>query len=102
MLIIVTLFLVLGCFFFAVGVIGLIRFPDTLTRLHATTKCDTLGAGLVLVGLSLYFGLSLTSAKLILIVVFVWITNPTAAHVIANSTFMRRALASTTVTKVDK
>lgn len=40
-----------GAFFFLAGTMGLLRFPDTLTRLHALTKADNLGLGLVVVGL---------------------------------------------------
>jgi len=48
-------FMVGGLFFFFVGTVGLIRLPDVLTRMHATTKCDTLGAGLIVVGVVLYW-----------------------------------------------
>lgn len=41
----------LGAFFFLAGTVGLLRFPDTLTRLHALTKADNLGLGLVVLGL---------------------------------------------------
>jgi multicomponent Na+:H+ antiporter subunit G len=40
-----------GAFFFLAGTVGLLRFPDTLTRLHALTKADNLGLGLVVIGL---------------------------------------------------
>ena len=40
-----------GAFFFLAGMVGLLRFPDTLTRLHALTKADNLGLGLVVLGL---------------------------------------------------
>lgn len=45
--------LVLGSFFFVAGTLGLLRFPDVYSRLHAVTKADTLGLGLVVLGLSL-------------------------------------------------
>lgn len=73
-----------GVFFFAVGVAGLLRFPDIYTRLHATTKCDTLGAGLILLGLALQ-GSPVVAVKLVLIIILLWITNPTAAHVISRA-----------------
>ena len=75
-----------GLFFFLVGTVGLIRLPDAFTRMHATTKADTLGAGLILLGLILISGFSLTSLKLLIILVFIWITNPTSAHIIAKAT----------------
>ncbi|MEW5920080.1 MAG: monovalent cation/H(+) antiporter subunit G [Bacillota bacterium] len=79
-----TLFILAGVFFFTVGVVGLLRFPDVYTRLHATTKCDTLGAGLILVGLALQGSPSVV-VKLVLIIILLWITNPTAAHVISRA-----------------
>ncbi|HKL78010.1 MAG TPA: monovalent cation/H(+) antiporter subunit G [Gammaproteobacteria bacterium] len=48
-----ALLLVVGVAFFAAGTVALLRFPDTLTRLHALTKADNLGLGLVVVGLAL-------------------------------------------------
>jgi len=74
-------------FFFSVGTIGLLRMPDTFTRMHATTKSDTLGAGLALLALMIYRGLDVITLKLIFILVFVWITTPTAAHIMAKATY---------------
>jgi multicomponent Na+:H+ antiporter subunit G len=74
-----------GLFFFFVGTMGLIRLPDVLTRMHATTKADTLGAGLIVLGVVVYFGFSLASLKALLILAFIWLTNPTAAHIIAKA-----------------
>lgn len=83
------LFLLGGAFFFFVGTTGLIRMPDVFCRMHATTKCDTLGAGLILVGLMIFNGLSMISLKLLLILIFIWITNPTAAHIIAKAEYKK-------------
>lgn len=82
-----ALFLSAGLFFFAAGTLGLIRFPDVLTRMHATTKCDTLGAGLVLVGLMFFPGGLYLRLKLALVIVFLWLTNPTAAHYMARAVY---------------
>ena len=78
-------FMVGGLFFFFVGTVGLIRLPDVLTRMHATTKCDTLGAGLIVLGVVLYLGFTLASLKALLMLAFIWLTNPTAAHIIAKA-----------------
>jgi len=86
-LILSIIFMIGGLFFLSVGVVGLIRLPDTYTRLHATTKCDTMGAGLVLVALALQADFTV-AAKLIIITVFIWVTNPTAAHVIAKAAYV--------------
>ena len=76
-----------SAFFFAVGTLGLIRMPDTYTRMHASTKCDTLGAGLALLALAVYSGFSIISIKSIIVIAFIWITNPTAAHIIAKAKY---------------
>jgi len=60
-----------GAFFFLAGTVGLLRFPDTLTRLHALTKADNLGLGLVVLGLvpqSLRDGLKLVCVWLLVLV----------------------------------
>ncbi len=74
-----------GLFFFSVGTIGLLRLPDLFTRAHSTAKCDTLGALLCLSGLIVYSGFNVTSLKLLLVIIFIWITNPTATHLITNA-----------------
>lgn len=75
----------LGVFFLLMGAIGLVRFPNFYARMHAAGKCDTLGALLVLLGLAAYHGASLSSAKILLIAVFVFLTSPTATHAVARA-----------------
>ncbi|MCJ7691654.1 MAG: monovalent cation/H(+) antiporter subunit G [Clostridiaceae bacterium] len=89
--IIVTIFLLGGLFFFMVGTLGIIRFPDIFTRAHSSSKCDTLGAILCLSSLIVLEGLDMVSLKFILILVFVWIANPTATHLIAKAEHIRQA-----------
>lgn len=79
-----------GLFFFTVGTIGILRFPEMYTRAHSAAKCDTLGAVLILLGLALYSGISYASLKLLLMIIFLWITNPTATHLIAKAHLRRR------------
>ena len=74
-----------GAVFLLVGAIGLLRFPDFYTRLHAVSVCDTLGAGLVLIGLMLQGGLSLVTVKLLLIFYFMLFSGPTAVHALAEA-----------------
>ncbi len=74
-----------GAFFLMVSSIGMIRFPDFYTRAHAVGKSDTLGLMLTLAGLAVYSGLDLTTLKLIVIILFVMIANPTATHVITGA-----------------
>lgn len=89
--ILVSLLLVSGIFFFAVAVIGMLRLPDFYTRLHAASKCDTLGLMLILLALIFFilqdFTLAnvLVSLKLLALLGFVFIASPTAAHAITES-----------------
>ena len=77
-----------GVFFLLVGSIGLIRLPDFFSRSHATGKADTLGILLVLLGFIIYEGFTLNSAKMLLIIVFVALTNPTAIHALARAAYL--------------
>ena len=60
-------FLGLGCLFFFAGTVGLLRFPDVYTRLHALTKADNLGLGFILLGLLPYADNAITAMKLVLV-----------------------------------
>ncbi len=75
----------LGSLVVLVGLIGVYRMPDFYTRLHAASIVDTLGTMLIILGLVLIAGLSLVSVKLILIMLFILITTPAAAHALAKS-----------------
>ena len=74
-----------GAIFLLIGAIGVLRFPDFYTRLHAVSVCDTLGAGLVLVGLMFQGGLSLVTVKLLLVFYFMMFSGPTAVHALAQA-----------------
>ena len=74
-----------GAGFLLVGAIGVLRFPDFFTRLHAVSVIDTMGTGLVLLGLMLQGGLSLVTVKLMLIFYFMIFTGPTAVHALAEA-----------------
>ena len=74
-----------GVFFLGLGAVGLLRFPDFYTRMHAAGKCDTLGILLVLVGLAILEGPTLTGVKIIFIGVFLFLTSPSATHAIAKA-----------------
>lgn len=88
--IIVTIFLFGGLFFFMVGTLGIIRFPDVFTRAHSAAKCDTLGAMLSLSSLIILKGFSLVSLKILVILIFVLIASPTATHLIAKGEYTRQ------------
>jgi multicomponent Na+:H+ antiporter subunit G len=78
-------FLVAGGLLGIIGGIGIHRFPDFYTRLHAAGITDTLCAALILSGLGLQSGFSLVSFKLVLVFAFILFTSPTASHVLANA-----------------
>jgi len=65
-------------------VFGVFRFKYVLNRIHFAAKCDTFGVLLIFLSLMLMMGLSFASFKLLLIVTFIWITNPVSSHLIAN------------------
>ena len=77
--------LLLGFAFILTGVIGILRLPDFYARLHAVGKCDTLGVGLMVGALSVLEGLTLTTLKILLIVLFIGLGNPTATHVLGRA-----------------
>ena len=72
-----------GCYFMLAGTVGLLRFPDVLARLHAVTKADNLGLGLIVVGLAIQSGSILTSIKMALIWLFVLLAGATSCYLIA-------------------
>lgn len=74
-----------GVFFAVVAVIGLIRLPDLYTRTHSTSKSETLGAVLTLAAVALAFDGTLSTMKAALLLLFMFITNPTAAHAIVRA-----------------
>jgi multicomponent Na+:H+ antiporter subunit G len=69
------------------GAAGVLRFPDVYTRIHAASITDTGGASLVLLGLGLIAGLSLTALKLAFVWFFIMLTTPVAANALANAAF---------------
>lgn len=74
-----------GALAIIIGLLGIFRMPDFFTRLHAASVIDTMGTMLILAGLMLYSGMNLISLKLLLIMVFILITTPAAAHALAKS-----------------
>lgn len=72
-----------GVFFFLAGTVGLLRFPDTLTRLHALTKADNLGLGLIVLGLLPHVDGVLNGLKLVVIWLLVLLSGADAGQLIA-------------------
>ncbi|WP_370650789.1 monovalent cation/H(+) antiporter subunit G [Methanocalculus sp.] len=63
------------------------RFPDFFCRLHAATKCDTLGQTCILLGIALFEGFSLISVKVLAISIFLFISSPTAAQTLTKGAY---------------
>ena len=74
-----------GAFFYLAGTVGLLRFPDAYTRLHALTKADNLGLALVVVGLLPQMNGILAAAKLILVWLLVMLSSGAVSQLIARS-----------------
>ena len=82
------LFILGGLFFLFVSSTGVVRLPDFYSRNHAVGKSETLGSILVLCGLAIYNGLDINSIKLVVILVFIGIANPTATHIVAKAAYL--------------
>lgn len=80
-----AILLLLGAFFSVTGVIGLFKFPDFFTRVHAASVTDSIASILLLLALMLRTEFDLVTAKLLLILIFLLLTSPTAAHALAKS-----------------
>ena len=77
--------LLLGSFFVIVGSLGIVRLPGFFARLHGGGVTDTLGAALVILGLVVQAGGSLTVVKLVMILFFLVMTSPSSCHALAKS-----------------
>jgi multicomponent Na+:H+ antiporter subunit G len=80
-----VILMLLGGFFFLAGTVGLLRFPDAYTRLHALTKADNLGLGLIAAGLALQSESLAVSAKLAGIWLLAIVASATSCYLIAGS-----------------
>ena len=90
------MFLILvGTFFIMGGSIGLIRFPDVLCRMQATTKTTTLGACSILLAAAFKYGYSPIGLKSLLALIFLLVTAPTGAHMIARAAYRGRVPLAT-------
>ncbi len=77
----------LGGFFCFVAGLGVLRLPDVLVRMHASTKAGTLGSGLILIAVAFLFADLATVTRAVLTIVFLLITAPVAAHMIGRAAF---------------
>ena len=84
---VIGVLLVLGGLFSAVAGIGILRLPDVLVRMHASTKAGTLGVGLIVLAAAFHFDGTLAIAKALLIVLFLLLTAPVGAHLIGRAAY---------------
>ncbi len=77
--------LAIGSVMLIIGGIGVVRLPDVFARMHGAGIIDTMGACTILLGLTFQAGLNIVTVKLVLIVVFIMFTSPTATHALARA-----------------
>ena len=75
----------IGLFFTLISTVGVLRLPDIYARSHTASQADTLGAGFTLAGVVLALGVNATTIKAVLLLFFIFVTNPTAAHAVARA-----------------
>ncbi len=84
-----TILLIAGSLFFLAGTLGLLRFPDVYTRLHALTKADNVGLGLIVTGLALQVESWAVVGKLLLVWLLVLLAGASVAHLVARTARQR-------------
>ena len=88
---IAILFLLIGAIFVFVAGVGMLRMPDLFMRMSTTTKAATLGVGLMLLGVSIFFGDIATSSRAFVIFAFLLATAPVSAHMIGRAAYSNGA-----------
>lgn len=83
--IIIAIFILLGSVFILIAAIGLLRFKDLFSRMHATTKATSFGVLLLIIGVGLFFHTGIIWFKALIVIIFIYLTAPLAAHSIAKS-----------------
>lgn len=83
--IIISIFLLLGGFFALIAAIGVLRLPDVLMRMHASTKAGILGSSLILIGCAIYLHETEITARVVAIILFLMLTSPIGAHMIGRA-----------------
>lgn len=86
---IVSILIISGGAFAAVAGLGILRLPDVLIRMHASTKAGTLGVGLIVLGVAVHFMTSLVLTKALFIIAFLLLTAPVGAHLVGRAAYRR-------------
>ena len=87
--IIAAALLVIGSLLCLIAAVGMLRLPDTLIRMHAATKAGTLGTGCILAAVAIAANTAGTTLRAIVIIVFLLLTAPVAAHLIGRAAYRR-------------
>lgn len=85
-----SIFIFAGIIFILISAIGLIRLPDFYVRISAVTKAITLGITLILIGIEIHFNDLVIGSKIIAIIIFMLLTSPVSAHIIARAATKNR------------
>jgi len=85
--ILVGLLVIVGAFFTLFAAMGVLRFPDLYSRMHAASKAGVFGSGLILVGLALFAQDHAIVARAILAILFLILTTPVSAHLLAKAAY---------------
>ncbi len=101
-LLLITGLLLGGLFFTFVSAVGVLRLPDVYSRSHMATETDTLGAGMTLAAVALALGWHSQTVLTLLLLLFISITNPTAAHAIARAALEEGHTPNTTTETTQK
>lgn len=83
--VIAAVLVLVGCLFSLAAGVGMLRLPDVFIRMHAATKVGTLGSGLVMAGTAVHFGEASVVVQCVLVVFFLLLTAPIAAHMIGRA-----------------
>lgn len=81
----IAVFLLLGGFFCLIAAIGVLRLPDVLTRMHASTKAGVLGSSLILIGCAIFLQETEITARVVATILFLMLTSPIGAHMIGRA-----------------
>ncbi|MEE4311580.1 MAG: monovalent cation/H(+) antiporter subunit G [candidate division KSB1 bacterium] len=87
--IVASIFLIFGSIFMFLSALGILRFPDVFTRMHAATKAASFGSGLMLISVMLYIGGAGVIISALLTIVFIFMTAPVASHMIGRAAYFR-------------
>jgi multicomponent Na+:H+ antiporter subunit G len=86
--IVTSVFLLIGAGFILIAALGLLRFPDLFTRMHATAKASSFGIGCILIGVTLTFPSFIVIAKCVMVLLFIFLTIPVATQMIGRAAYL--------------